>query len=196
MALKQVRTAKAVADIDEVHFLKHVNGEPEITQALIDNTGSDDWFSVATLKGSVEINQEELSIEKINIDQSNMPIGVTTEPGDFNVSFQMPSFALANLKRWLEISDEASDKELNYTTDQTEVKRYGYGARFNAALTNMVMVVTSKTGETFIFPNIQGQVVLGREDKVWVLRYSGMVLAASNEKNDDFYILAEAESRS
>ena len=34
---EQVRSAKAVVDIDEVHLYKHTSGEPEITQTLLDN---------------------------------------------------------------------------------------------------------------------------------------------------------------
>lgn len=179
----QVRTAKAVVDIDEVHFLKHANGEPEINDTLLST--SDDWFSVATLKGSVEVAQDALSLTKINIDQSDMPIGISTEPGDFNINFSMPSFETANLENWL--TGKSSTK---ITLDGKE----GYGYDFNAELHQMAMLIKTKTKETFIFPNIQGSVFLAMEDKVWLLKFSGMVLGASNEKNNDVYVLADAAS--
>ena len=176
----QVRTAKAVVDIDEVHFLKHTNGEPEINDTLLTTPG--EWFSVATLKGSVEVSQDALSLTKINIDQSDMPIGISTEPGDFNINFSMPSFEAANLDKWL--TDKSSSK---VTLDGKE----GYGYDFNAELHKMAMVIKTKTKETFVFPNIQGSVYLAQEDKVWLLKFSGMVLGASNDKNNDVYIIAD-----
>lgn len=180
----QVRTAKAVVDIDEVHFYKHSNGEPAITQDLLDD--STKWFSAATLKGSVEVTQDALSLTKINIDQSNMPIGISTEPGDFNINFSMPSVELANLKNWMANNSEDS----SYTKLKMGTKE-GYGYDFNAELTEAALAIKAKTGEWFIFPNIQGSVYLKQEDKVWVIGFTGMVLGASNEKNNDVYILSE-----
>lgn len=181
---EQVRSAKAVVDIDEVHLYKHTSGEPEITQTLLDN--KQDWFSVATLKGSVEITQDALSLTKINIDQSNMPIGISTEPGDFNINFSMPAMVFSNLKNWMANNSEDS----SYTKLKLGNKE-GYGYDFNAELTEAVLAIKAKTGEWFVFPNIQGSVFMKQEDKVWVLGFSGMVLGASNEKNNDVYILGE-----
>nr|DAH86317.1 MAG TPA: hypothetical protein [Caudoviricetes sp.] len=184
---EQVRSAKAVVDIDEVHLYKHTSGEPEITQTLLDN--KQDWFSVATLKGSVEVTQDALSLTKINIDQSNMPIGISTEPGDFNINFSMPAMVLSNLKNWMANNSEDS----SYTKLKLGNKE-GYGYDFNAELTEAVLAIKAKTGEWFVFPNIQGSVFMKQEDKVWVLGFSGMVLGASNEKNNDVYILSETET--
>lgn len=181
---EQVRSAKAVVDIDEVHLYKHTSGEPEINQTLLDN--KQDWFSVATLKGSVEVTQDALSLTKINIDQSNMPIGISTEPGDFNINFSMPAMVLSNLKNWMANNSEDS----SYTKLKLGNKE-GYGYDFNAELTEAVLAIKAKTGEWFVFPNIQGSVFMKQEDKVWVLGFSGMVLGASNEKNNDVYILGE-----
>lgn len=185
----QVRTAKAVVDIDEIHFSKHINGEPEITQTFLNDTTK--WFSAATLKGSVEVTQDSLSLTKINIDQSNMPIGISTEPGDFNINFSMPSMVLANLKNWMANNSE----DTAYTAAKLKLgNKEGYGYDFNAELAEMVLAIKTKTGEWFIFPNIQGSVFMKQEDKVWVLGFTGMVLGASNEKNNDVYILSEAAS--
>lgn len=183
----QVRTAKAVVDIDEVHFLKHTNGEPAITQEVLDDTKN--WYSVATLKGSVEVTQDALSLTKINIDQSNMPIGISTEPGDFNINFSMPSVVLANLKNWMDNNSEDS----SYTKLKMGNKE-GYGYNFNAELTEAALAIKTKTGEWFVFPNIQGSVFMKQEDKVWVIGFTGMVLGASNTANSDVYILSETAS--
>lgn len=180
----QKRSAKAVVDIDEVHFYKHTNGEPEITQALLTNEHG--WFSVTTVKGSVEITQDALSLTKINIDQSNMPIGISFEPGDFNINLSMPDLKSDNLILWMTNNSEDS----SYTKLKLGNKE-GYGYDFNAELTEAVLVVRAKTGEYFIFPNIQGSVFMKQDDKVWVIGFSGMVLGASNEKNNDVYILSD-----
>lgn len=188
----QIRSAKAVVDIDEVHFLKHVNGEPVISQNLLDGLMEDGvtpltpgWFSTATLKGTVEVTQDPLSLTKINIDQSNMPIGISTEPGDFNVNFSMPSMVLDNLKLWLANNSEDED----YTPLHIG-NAYGYGYDFNADLLEMVLAIKAKTGEWFIFPSIQGSVAMKQDNKVWVLAFSGQVLGATNDANMDVYILS------
>lgn len=179
----QVRNAKAVVDIDEVHILKHVNGaEPEITSDLL--ASGDDWFSTTTIKGTVEVTQDALSVTKINIDQSNMPIGISTEPGDFNVSFKMPDWKASALAQWM----TANSTKVTY--DGME----GYGYKFNSELTQAVLAIKAKTGEWFIFPNIQGSVSMMQEDKTFVLGFQGMVLGATNEKNEDVYILSTAAS--
>lgn len=179
----QVRNAKAVVDIDEIHFLKHTAGEPVIDQALLEGTG---WFSTTTLKGTVEVTQDALSLTKINIDQSNMPIGISTEPGDFNINFKMPSWLSTDLKNWI----DASSTTLTFNGSTKE----GYGYDFNTQLTEAVLAIKSKTGEWFIFPNIQGSVAMMQEDKTWVLGFTGMVLGATNEANNDVYVLADPVS--
>lgn len=177
----QVRNAKAVVDIDEVHLYKHVAGEPTINQALLDAT--EGWFSTTTLKGSVEVTQDSLSLTKINIDQSNMPIGISTEPGDFNISFQIPDWSSDSLTKWLVGGDGTALKVGN---------AQGYGYKFASELTDAVLALKAKTGEWFIFPNIQGSVVMQQADTAWVLGFNGMVLAATNADNQDVYVLADA----
>lgn len=180
---KQVRSAKAVVDIDEIHFLKHTAGEPVITQELLDS--EEGWFSTTTIKGTVEVTQDALSLTKINIDQSNMPIGISTEPGDFNINFQMPSWLSDDLKNWLAGGEG---------TVLTMGNKQGYGYDFNAELTEAVLAIKSKTGEWFIFPNIQGSVAMQQADKTWVLGFTGMVLGATNESNNDVYVLADPKA--
>lgn len=189
----QVRTAKAIVDVDEVHFLKHVCGEPIITQNLIDGKQEDGvtplspgWFSAATVKDTVSVSQDPLSLTKVNIDQSNMPIGVTSDPGDFNVEFDMPSLVLANLKNWLANNSE----DLGYTPLEIgNVKGYGYD--FNSETIEMVLAIRTKSGEWTIFPCVQGSVAMQYTDKTWRLHFSGMVLGATNDQNNDVYILSE-----
>lgn len=191
----QVRNAKAIVDVDEIHFLKHVCGEPVITQNLIDGKEADGvtplnpgWFSSATVKDTVSVSQDPLSLTKINIDQSNMPIGITSEPGDFNVEFDMPSLVLENLKHWL---DNNSEDEGYTPLAIGNVSGYGYD--FNSGVIEMVLAIRTKSGEWTIFPCVQGSVAMQYTDKTWRLHFSGMVLGATNEANNDVYILSEKE---
>ena len=188
---KQVRNAKAVVGIDEVHFLKHTCGEPKITQNLLDGKKEDGttaldpgWFSVTTVKGTVEVSQDPLSQTKINIDQSNMPIGISTEPGDFNVNFAMPDLR-ENLKNWLEGDYEDPD-----FTPLKIGNAEGYGYDFNVELLEMTMAIKTKSGEWLIFPSIQGSVGLQMADDNFRLQFNGSVLGASHEDNRDVYVLS------
>lgn len=176
----QVRKAKAIIGIDQVHFLKHDNGEPVINDTLL--TATEGWFSVATLKGSLEVAQDALSKTMIHIDQTSMPIGISTEAGDFNISFNMPSLITSNLEKWLKGKS---------TAKVTNNSKEGYGYDFTEELDSMVLALVTKTGETIIFPNIQGSVTMSLTDDVWVLQFSGAVLNATNEANKSVYILAD-----
>lgn len=191
---KQVRTAKALVGIDEVHFLKHVCGEPTITQYLIDGldeTGVNPlvpgWFSVASVRGSVEVTQDPVSKTAIHIDQSDMPVGISTEPGDFNINLNMPDLR-ENLFKWL----DSNKDDAGYTPLRIG-NASGYGFDFNAELIDLACALKTKTGEWFIFPSIQGSVALQQVDNVMVLHFEGMVLGAANEANNDIYILSNKE---
>lgn len=181
-----VRNAKAVIGVDEVHLYKHQNGvEPVINQTLLDDS-STAWFSVATIRDSVEISQEDLSKTSIFIDQKTAPIAILTEPGDFNVTFDMPGQLHADFAKWLE-GDSASSVAIG--------GRDGYGYNLTDALTGYVLVIKTKTGETYLYPNVQGAVTLTKGDNsVQVLRFNGSVLSASNAANKDVYVFSDATS--
>ena len=177
----QVRTAKAVIGIDEVHFYKHTSGEPEINDTLLAATTG--WFSSATLKGSVEVAQDELSKTMIHIDQSSAPIGISTEAGDFNINFTLPSLITSELEKWLK----------NKSTNKLTIgSQEGYGFDLTEELGSMVVALKAKTGEWLIFPNVQGAVTLGKvDDEVWALQYSGAVVTPNNVANKVVYILSD-----
>ena len=190
---KQVRSAKAVVGIDEIHFLKHVCGEPTITQNLLDGLSEDGatplnpgWFSVTTVRGTVEVTQDPMSMTKINIDQSNMPIGISTEPGDFNLNFAMPDLRESNLIHWLDGHDE-SETPLRLGNAK------GGGYDFNVEMKDMTLALKTKTGEWMIFPSVEGSVGMQYQDDTFRMLFNGMVLGASNELNNDVYILSDKE---
>lgn len=173
-------TGKAVADIKALFFYKFAdnsNSEPTISSSLT----SDKWFPVITLRGTVNVDQDDVSIEKINIDQSNMPIGITTEPGDFNFEAVLPSLAATDLAKWLTPSSTA----INFEGKQ------GYGYDIDGEVIEASVLVQTRTGDTLIFPHCMVSVVFNKEDKVFGLRLTGQVLGHTNADNKDVYVLAD-----
>lgn len=184
-------SAKAVVGISEIHFLKWINGqEPTVNDNLFQSGGSHDWFSVATIKGSVTCSQDAQSVTKVAIDQSNMPIGISTEPGDFNVEAQFPSMITSALSKWL---NKSSGNAISIS-DSNNNSRSGYGYDFNTTLTSVVMAIKTQTGDWIVFPNVKGDVAFGMEDNVWVLKFSGSVLGAENDSNKPVYVFADADA--
>jgi len=173
-------TGKAVADIKALFFYKFAdngNAEPVISTSLT----SDKWFPVITLRGTVNVDQDDVSTEKINIDQSNMPIGITTEPGDFNFEAVLPSLASTDLAKWLTPSSSA----INFDGKQ------GYGYDLDGQVIECSTLIQTRTGDTLIFPHCMVSVVMNKEDKVFSLRLTGQVLGHTAEGNNDVYILAD-----
>jgi hypothetical protein len=173
-------TGKAVADIKALFFYKFAdngNAEPVISTSLT----SDKWFPVITLRGTVNVDQDDVSKEKINIDQSNMPIGITTEPGDFNFEAVLPSLAAADLANWL------TPGATKVTFDGKE----GYGYDLDGQVIESSVLIQTRTGDTIIFSHCMVSVVFNKEDKVFSLRLTGEVLGHTNDSNNDMYILAD-----
>lgn len=174
-------SASAVTEIDAVYFynFNSNNGEePTINASWIEDA---DLFPVATLKGSVEINQEDITINKINIDQSNVPIGITTEPGDFNFSGNMPSMLADDLAKFLTKGDELVNVD----------NKAGYGYTLDGKILEMAVIVRMKSGDYLIFPRTNVTCTLKMEDNVMLLHFAGQVLGATNPANKDVYILAD-----
>ena len=100
------KTGKAVAGISALYFYKHENGvEPEINAEMLQ---SDKWFSVLTLRGSVNTTQDAPSIEKILVDQFDQAIGITTEPGDFTFEAQLPSLLKEDITKFMPTANSCS----------------------------------------------------------------------------------------
>lgn len=178
-------TGKAVADIKSVYFRKFVNGvEPTVS---VEEMASADWFPVATIRGSVNISQDAVSTEKINIDQSNMPIGITTEPGDFTFEATLPSLASADLEKWLGAKVDISG--IKGSDGVTEYAGAGYDNE--GALVECSAFIETRTGDAFIFPHCQIAAALNKDDKVFGLNVSGQVLASINAANKSVYVLAD-----
>ena len=114
MALQNNKTTgKAVADIRALYFYNHKNGEPVIADTLT-SPGDADWFPVLTLRGTVTSSQDAPSIEKINVDQFDAAIGISTEAGDFNFEAMLPSLSKADIEKWLgeDLEVKGSDEEV------------------------------------------------------------------------------------
>lgn len=180
MALQANKTTgKAVADIEALYFLKHTNGEPVVLEQL----ESADWFPVLSLKGTVTASQDAPSLEKILVDQFDSAIGLTVEPGDFNFEAQLPSMLEADIKNWL--GDEVE------TTTATVDGRKVIGFNLDGKLIEASVLIKTDTGDTIIFSHTQLSISFSKEDKVFVFRLNGQVLAASNPSNKMIYIAHE-----
>ena len=178
-------TGKAVADIKSVYFRQFKNGvEPTVSA---EELASADWFPVATIRGSVNITQEAVSIEKINIDQSNMPIGITTEPGDFNFEAVLASLASADLQKWFGTGTALTD----IVGSDGTTKYSGMGYENSGDVIECSAFIETRTGDAFIFPHVMLSAALNKDDKVFGLTISGQVLATTNSANKSVYILAD-----
>ena len=183
MALaKNKTTGKAVADISALYFLKHGDGaEPVIKDSL----DSADWFPVLTLRGTVTASQDAPSIEKINVDQFDAAIGVTAEPGDFTFEAQLPSLAKVDIEKWLgEEIEEAG------TVDGKSL----IGFNLDGKLYEVSVLIKTRTNDTIIFSRVQVSFTFSKEDKVFVFKVNGQVLAPENEANKMIYLATEATS--
>lgn len=173
-------TGKAVADIKALYFLKHGATEPVITDSL----ESVDWFPVLSLRGTVNATQDAPSIEKINVDQFDAAIGITAEPGDFTFEAQLPSLAKADIEKWLGAEVQATGK----TIDGKEV----IGFNLDSTLYEVSVLIQTRTNDTIIFSRAQVAFSFSKEDKVFLFKVTGQVLAPENEANKMIYLATEA----
>lgn len=179
------KTGKAIADVKALYFLKHENDEEPV---ILENLDSSDWFPVLSLKGTVNASQDAPSIEKILVDQFDAPIGITTEPGDFNFEAQLPSLAKADIANWLEIGTGSGKlHETGASIDGREV----IGFNLDGKTINVSVLIKTGTGACIIFSNAQVVLTFSKEDKVFLFRVSGQVLAPENENNDMIYLATE-----
>lgn len=180
-------TGKAVADIKALYFYKHTGGvEPVITDvADASKSGSADWFPVLTLRGTVTASQDAPSIEKINVDQFDAAIGISAEAGDFNFEAQLPSLAKADIEEWLGTSEvvatgvDADGKEL-------------IGFNLDGTLYDVSVMIKTRTNDTIIFSRAQVSFTFSKEDKTFLFKVTGQVLAPNNAANKMIYLATEA----
>lgn len=186
---KNKTTGKAIADIHAVYFLKHENGEePNIIEHITDENLSKLWFPVLTLRGTVNTSQSDPTIEKINVDQFDAPIGMTTEPGDFTFEAQLPSLAKADLEKWLEIETFVNEDGTPVTIDGRQV----VGMDLTGEIYEMSVLIQTRTKGTIIFSNAQVAFSFSKEDKVFLFKVTGQIMAAQNEENKMLYLATEA----
>lgn len=194
MALEQNKTTgKAVADIKALYFYKHAGvGEPAINSATLE---SEKWFPVLTLRGTVTASQDAPSIEKINVDQFDAAIGISTEAGDFNFEAQLPSMTYRDLAEWI---GEGNIYPLTTTTGSASspllIEGEGkqlVGFNLDGSLYDMSVLIKTRTGDVIIFPRVQVSFSFSKEDKVFLFRVSGQVLAPTNPSNKMIYIATQ-----
>ena len=189
MALAQNKTTgKAVADIKALYFYNHANGgEPTINGATLESTK---WFPVLTLRGTVTASQDAPSIEKINVDQFDAAIGISTEAGDFNFEAQLPSMNYADVAEWLganKIQEVLGTGTSPLTVDGKQL----LGFDLDGSLYDMSVLIKTRTNDIIIFPRVQVAFSFSKEDKVFLFRVSGQVLAPTNQANKMIYIATQ-----
>lgn len=189
MALAQNKTTgKAIADIKALYFYNHANGgEPTISGSTLEST---DWFPVLTLRGTVTASQDAPSIEKINVDQFDAAIGISTEAGDFNFEAQLPSMNYADVAEWLganKIQEVLGTGTSPLTVDGKQL----LGFDLDGSLYDMSVLIKTRTNDVIIFPRVQVAFSFSKEDKVFLFRVSGQVLAPTNQANKMIYIATQ-----
>jgi hypothetical protein len=189
MALAQNKTTgKAIADIKALYFYNHANGgEPTINGTTLESTN---WFPVLTLRGTVTASQDAPSIEKINVDQFDAAIGISTEAGDFNFEAQLPSMNYADVAEWLganKIQEVLGTGTSPLTVDGKQL----LGFDLDGSLYDMSVLIKTRTNDIIIFPRVQVAFSFSKEDKVFLFRVSGQVLAPTNQANKMIYIATQ-----
>ena len=189
MALAQNKTTgKAIADIKALYFYNHANGgEPTINGSTLEST---DWFPVLTLRGTVTASQDAPSIEKINVDQFDAAIGISTEAGDFNFEAQLPSMNYADVAEWLganKIQEVLGTGTSPLTVDGKQL----LGFDLDGSLYDMSVLIKTRTNDVIIFPRVQVAFSFSKEDKVFLFRVSGQVLAPTNQANKMIYVATQ-----
>lgn len=174
---------QATAQVEELYMLRY-KGDEEADKVLDTlKSTSDNWYSCLSLRGTVSVGQDAASLEKIQVDQFDSPIGITVEPGDFTFECFMPSFEKGDLEAWLGEDVRA----LESGTDGVE----GFALDLSGKVYTMSILIKSKIGPApyMLFSRVSVSVVFGQEDKAFGLRVSGQVLAPSSASNSPVYLI-------
>lgn len=186
---------KAVADIKAVFLYKHENGlEPIVNKDLLTSAN---WFAALTLRSSVTAGQDTPSMEKINVDQFNQPIGLTTEPGDFNFECNCPSFVKEDLEAFLgqgalkpvtEPGAEEGDDPIPVTINGKSI----YGFNLEGDIMSMCVMLVTRTNDIILFPNVELALTFMQDGKTFGFKAAGQVMASTRKENSFIYIAHEA----
>lgn len=197
MAFKAKTGGNAVADIKALFVLLYDKAKfgtssaektretctlQEMIDAKLNLTSGqpgDAWVSLLTLRGSVNAGQDAPSMEKILVDQHNVPIGITSEPGDFNFSCNLPSFAKDDLT---ELGINVVDAKADQTIDPQNTDLALQGLNLNGEQYDCAIMAFTRTNHTIVFPHAQIAFSFSKEDKVFVINCTGQVLAPLSEK--------------
>lgn len=178
-------TGKAVADVRGLFLLKHTDGEPDIVSSL----SSGNWFPVLTLRGTVNASQDAPSIENINVDQFDAPIGITTEPGSFNFEATLPGLMQEDLIQWLgTYSAETNPSGVVVDATNTIDGKAIYGFNLDGELYDVSVMIQTRSDQAIIFSHAQMTLTFAQDNKTFVLKLSGQILAPTNEKNKMLYL--------
>lgn len=178
-------SGKAVADIAEIYFLKHENGKEPV---ILNELESSNWFPVLTLKDSVEVDQADPTLNKINVDQFDAAIGTTVDPGDFNFSAYLPSLKEDALTKWFGNGVVQTNKSIN--------GRKLVGLNLESKLYDVSVLIVTDTNDSILLTHVQVSLSFTKQDKVFMFKINGQVLAAANPDNEMFYIAHDLDESS
>lgn len=189
-------TGRARADVKDLYIKLYTNGEEPMFgtagKGMLDTTvwsaeHPNGWFPILSLRGTVTASQDAPSLEKINVDQFDAPIGVLSEPGDFNFSVKLPSFDKNDLLKWLGSYDAANNVSGIKDINETFKGKKMYGFDLDGTLYDCAVVIVTRTNDVIAYSHVKLTVTFSQEDKVFVFSLDGQVVAPELTDNKLIY---------
>lgn len=189
-------TGRARADVKDLYIKLHTNGEEPMFgtagKGMLDTTAwstehPNGWFPILSLRGTVTASQDAPSLEKINVDQFDAPIGVLSEPGDFNFSVKLPSFDKNDLLKWLGAYDAANNSAGIKDIDEVFKGKKMYGFDLDGTLYDCSVVIVTRTNDAIAYSHVKLTITFSQEDKVFVFSLDGQVVAPELPENKLIY---------
>lgn len=140
---------------DRLNVLAIGTGEistgPKVATGLeLEATWTEQFVS---LEGTCKITQAADTVNKVKIDQSDAPIGITRVKGEITVEFDLPNTAAA---MWAKFYNVASGTDSMYAAAAaTAANETVTGVVLTAKdISDMLKIKMKKGGQTYIFPNL------------------------------------------
>ena len=149
------------------------------------------WTSKLTsLEGTCKISQAADTVNKIKIDQSDAPIGVTRTKGEVTIEFDLPNTASA---MWTKFYNSASGTAAMYSV--TAGKTVNGIVMTTKYLSDMLRIKMKNGGQTFIFPNLDWGTLFKKDSETnpACFTVSCTVLGTIDSTNPDMIIVTDQD---